>query len=445
MRIAFLLATLAFSVLAFAAAASANDVSPAPSLPPATASPAETPVATSRPIPQTHGIAPREARTMTLAGAGVDSAAISSSGRWLALGQDGTIAVYDTRDLQRAETLAGNDPLKYRTIYNCEPKDSSACSYQPFIGPRVIAISPDGAYVAAGSYWLDGYYDHNGYYAGVTRVWQRTRSLPVRAWKGPASGSIAFSPDSAALVVRSPATEDTPNAVWSFERTSDAVTRWAAEWTVTGRHRDDPSEIDRCALAGFDNSQTIFAGNIPKLLVVSDGASCPATAPLELRLWPIGSRIAGPAFAGPGFSSDSLTPLALSADYTTAVTLHANGCEGGDNCKNMSALAVWDVASHRVRVAGPMAPPVDNDGRLTAFATGGRVAVGLVAVSTDSQPPRSTYHLAIWDVRTGKLAAITDSHPSADNAYLLMSPDGSRAYVASGHRLDVWELTVESQ
>jgi DNA-binding beta-propeller fold protein YncE len=361
----------------------------------------------------------------------------------MALGQGDTIALFDTLDFHRAAVLDGNDPLEYRTIYNCEPKDSSACAYQPFIGPRSIAVSPDGAYVAAGSYWVDGYYDHNGYYAGVTRVWQRTQPHPVRAWKGPAPGAIAFSPDSTALVVRSPGTDDTPNAVWILNRVSGAMTHWAAEWMVTGRHKDDPSEVDRCALAGFDGSQPVFAPNAPKLLVISDGAACPATAPLALRLWPIGSRMAGPAFEGPAFSSDSIAPLALSADRATAVTLHANGCMGGDNCKNMSALDVWDVAAHRVLVAGPMSAPVDDVGTLRAFATGDRAAVGLIAASTDSQPPLWSYRLAIWDVRTGKLAAITGSQPSAGDAYLLMSPAGSRAYVASGHRVDVWVLTVD--
>jgi hypothetical protein len=357
--------------------------------------------ATAAPIPQTHSIAIRHVRAVAFAGSDLNAIAIAPSGRWMALGQGSTIAVFDTGDLQRVGALEGNDPLEYRTTTSCEPKDSPACSYQPFIGPRTIAISPDGAYVAAGSYWVDGYYDHSGYYAGVTRVWQRTQPLPARTWRGPAPGTIAFSPDGGSLVVRSPGTEDTPNAVWTLGRASGTVARWAAEWSVTGRHKDDPSEVDRCALAGFDNSQPVFAGNTPKLLVVSDDAACPAPAPLELRLWPVGSRIAGPAFEGPGFASDPLVPLALSADRSTAVTLHANGCTS-DDCKNLSALAAWDVVSHRVRVAGPMAARVDADGNVRAFATAGFAAVALIAVSTDAATPLWSYHLASWDVRTGK-------------------------------------------
>ncbi len=360
----------------------------------------------------------------TLAAAGtIKTAALTPDGHWLAYGRDDdTIVLFDLRTRRPAETLKGN----------ILPQVTEDHSY----ARATLAISPDARYVAAGGYVTSGFIDHQGVAKSVTRLWKLGSAAQLRVWEDVAPELIAFAPDERHLVVRSPAMTDTKDTTWMLDAGSGDVKSWVAQWS----ERDGDYFLD-CKLVGFDRARVVFAKDVTYLLVVSDGGGCPKPyyEARPLRLWPLGSRIAGAPFAGPRLKQTAL--VALTTDGRKAVTFDGGRISVGFPPQS-GELDLWDLATRRILVRGPKTTPLDDRwAEVTEFVAAGERALGLVLIDTTRTGNRDRYELVVWNLRSGELVARTARRVALDDSHLLLRADGRRAYVTTPAGLDVWQLS----
>jgi WD40 repeat protein len=347
-------------------------------------------------------------RTTLGAGAPITDAALSGDGKTLALSTGDTIVL---RDLSSGRTIA-------MLHGNVLPKVLG--DHSNVFG--ALAISRDGAYVAAGGYNIDGFSDHAGVVDSVTRVWRRTNPQAVRVWKNVAPKVMAFSADDKELVVRGPALSDTPDTVWTANLGTGAMGHWIAEWKVDA----DKDSYNECSPAGFDAAQPTFIESLAALVLSSgECKTFPEASQLPLRLWPIGARVPEAPLRGPLINSYDM--VALTPDAKTAVT-------AGDD-----RFAVWDLTARKLRVDGA---GVANDisPRLDSIAASGRYAVGLYLADPSEQGRWDQYFLSVWDLRTARHIATTGIRTSSEDSHLLLSGDGWRAYVTTPSGIDEWDL-----
>jgi WD40 repeat protein len=327
-------------------------------------------------------------------------AALTPDGRRLAFGRgDADIVELDLGTGRPIATVGGN----------VLPETLGSYSYSR----AALALSDDGAWLAAGGYVTEGFIDHSGVAKAVIRVWRRDRAAPLFTWNGVAPDRIAFAPDQRRIVVRSPEMTDTRNTMWTLDRISGAMTTWVVE----------------CTVDGFDASAIVFAGVAPQLLAAS--GPCPGEhtngSPQAMRLWPVGSSRAGPPFTAAPI--DPLAPIALASDRRTAVTFQ----EG--------KLRIWDVAGRKQRASVTIPPTGSGSYDVwSGFALGGNYAVALIVLWNDTTKARDKYVLLGWDIRTGAPLGRSAARAGTEGSRLLVRGDGTRAYVTTPSGLDVWTL-----
>jgi WD40 repeat protein len=352
--------------------------------------------------------------TIPAAGLGGDGpitdAALSDDGKTLALSRGGgAIALYDLSTKRAIAILQGNK-LPQSTGDHSGAFES-------------LAISRDGAYIAAGGYNTAGFSDHAGVVDSVTRLWRRSSPQPLHVWKGLAPDAMAFSADNRRLVARSPGMSDTPDIVWTADLGSGAVKRWVAQWKPP---LDNFSFY--CSPDGFATALPTFVFGPPALLVASGDCKKSIDGLLRpLRLWPIGARLPDAPFSGPLIDVVSYDNIALTPDRKSVVT--------GD----AEHLAVWDVAQRKLRVAGA-GVPYDITPRVDALAANNRYAVAIYLDDPSEQGAWDRYFLSVWALADARHIAKTAVRTSSENSRLLLSPDGTRAYVTTPAGIDVWQM-----
>jgi WD40 repeat protein len=340
----------------------------------------------------------------------IDAAALSADGKTLAFARgDDAIVLRDMNDGRTLAILRGH----------VLPNTLGSYSYSR----EAVAISRDGAYVAAGGYVTEGFIDHSGVAKAVTRLWRRTGAQPLRVWNDVAPDAMAFSQNEGQLVVRSPAMSDTPDTVWTASVGSGALKAWVAQWKLYV----DKDSYWPCSPDGFSDAAITFAGGAPSLVVASGDCKKQRTndnAPL--RLWPVGERTPGAPFSGGSVNPNGA--LALSADGTTAVTLDAN------------QFAVWDVARRALRGSGAGSALIDYSPRLEKLVVGGPYAIALLLADPSRKGNWNRYSLVVWDLRSAKRVATTESRGAGEHSRLLVRADGTQAYVTTLAGIDVWVL-----
>ncbi len=340
----------------------------------------------------------------------VDVAALSADGKTLAFARgDDAIVLRDMDDGHTLATLRGH----------VLPPTLGSYSYSR----EALALSSDGAYVAAGGYVTEGFIDHTGVAKAVTRVWRRGKTQPLRAWNDVAPGAMAFSPNGTQLVVRSPAMSDTPDTVWTANLGSGTLAAWVAQWKLYV----SKDSYWPCSPDGFNDAGISFASGAASLVVASGDCKKQRTGDnAPLRLWPLGSRAPGAPFAGTAVNPNGA--LALSADGATAVTLDAN------------KFAVWDVARRALRTSGAGLPSTDYSPRLEKLVASGPYAIALMLADPSRKGNWNRYSLAVWDLRSAKCVGATETRPASERSRLLIRADGTRAYVTTPAGIDVWVL-----
>lgn len=340
----------------------------------------------------------------------VDAAALSADGKTLAFARgDDAIVLRDMVEGRTLTTLRGH----------VLPPTLGSYSYSR----ETVAISRDGTLIAAGGYVTEGFIDHTGVAKALTRLWRRTSAKPLRVWNDVAPDAMAFSPNDAQLVVRSPAMSDTPDTVWSTNLGSRAIQTWVAQWKLY----TSKSSFWPCSPDGFNDAGITFAPIGPALVVASGDCKKLQTGDgAPLRLWPLGSRIPGHFFAGT--TVDPNGALALSADGTTAVTLDAKH------------FAVWDVRHRRLLASGPGLPPAGYSPRLERLAIAGRFAIALMLADPSRKGNWNRYSLDVRLLRGAKRVATTEYRRASERSRLLVRADGTRVYVTTPAGIDVWVL-----
>ncbi len=344
----------------------------------------------------------------------IDAAALSGDGKILAFTRgDQSVVLRDLDDGRTIATLRGH----------VLPQPLESYSYSR----EAVAISRDGAYVAAGGYVTEGFIDHTGVAKAVTRVWRRAGAQPVRVWNGVAPDTMAFSPGASQLVVRSPAMSDTPDTVWTADLGSGTLNAWVAQWKLY----TDKDSYWPCSPDGFNDAGLTFANTGPALVVASGDCTKQGSSDhAAVRLWPVGARSPGPPFAGTAVDPNG--GLALSADGRTAVILDA------------SRFAVWDVASRALRTSGAGLKATDYSPRLERLVVGGAYAIALMLDDPSRKGDWSRYSLIVWDLRNARRVASTGYRAGSDNSRLLVRAEGTRAYVTTPGGVDVWLLASPS-
>ncbi len=329
----------------------------------------------------------------------IDTAALSVDGRTFAFGRgDDAIELFDPTTDRKIATLRGH----------FLPLTLGSYSYSR----ATLALSRDGAYVAGGGYITEGFVDHTGVAGGVARVWRRASVQPLRTWTGVAPETLTFSDDGLRLAARSPAMSDTPDTVWSASLTSPLASVWKPHMKSAGF----------CQLGGFTNSRASF-NPAPALLLAFGDCTASGNAPARLTFWRIGSL--APEAPFPGEPID-MALLALSADGHRVLSVGAK-------------VTLWDTVARHALAAAPLEPLGKNES-IRSVALGGGLAVGLVQTDMWRESDRYRYALAIWDVRTGRQLARTGPRPIGERGQLLLSGDGTRAYVTTPAGIDVWGL-----
>ena len=352
----------------------------------------------------------------------IDAAALSADGKTLAFARGDDAIVL--RDMDEGRTLA---TLRGHVL----PPTLGSYSYSR----ETVAISRDGTLVAAGGYVTEGFIDHTGVAKAVTRLWRRSSVRPLHVWNGVAPDAIAFSPNGAKLVVRSPAMSDTPDTTWSADLGSGAINAWVAQWKLYV----SKTSYWPCSPDGFYDAGVRFAPTGTALVVASgDCKKLPTGDGAPLRLWPLGSRLPGAPFAGTTIGANGA--LALSADGATALTLDAKH------------VAVWDVRNRTLIASGPGLPTTTYSPRLETLAVAGRYAIALMLADPSRKGNWNQYFLYVWllprqtkglieacDLCPRRIAT-TASRTASERSRLLVRADGTRAYVTTPAGLDVWIL-----
>jgi WD40 repeat protein len=335
----------------------------------------------------------------------IDTAALSADGKTFAFGRgDDAIVLIDPATERTIATLRGN----------VLPLTLGSYSYSR----GTLALASDGAYVAGGGYITSGFIDHTGVAGGVARVWRRGSAQPLQTWNGVAPETLTFSADGSHVGARSPAMSDTASTVWSASISSSSAVAWVPRVKAEGF----------CWIAGFNEAQ--LAPNPRPALLISFGECLASTpnhpgenAPGRLRFWPVGASAPDAPFAGEPIGTAA---LALSPDRRRALSVGAR-------------VTLWDTVARRATASAPLVPLNKNES-VQSVALGGNVAVGLLQTDLWRTDDRWRYALVVWDGRTGRQLARTAPRAAGERIQLLLSGDGTRAYVTTPAGIEVWEL-----